>query len=233
MPWMDRIWAKNPLVHSLFPPKGSPVVAFAVARGRERREVSKEAKEDGGEAYNSRDFMSRFIEARAKDPANIPESYITAWATSNMQAGSDTTAIFLRAVVYFLLLNPECERKLIAELVRARKAGRLSDVVTWKESRDLPYLDACIKEAGRLHPAVGFALERVVPRGGVELCGKYIAEGTVVGINAWVAHRDCAVFGEDAGMFKPDRWLGNSERRASMERCLLTVRVLDILGEGY
>lgn len=38
-----------------------------------------------------------------------------------------------------------------------------------------------------MHPAVGLLLERYVPKGGVELAGKYIPEGTIVGVNPWVA----------------------------------------------
>jgi len=167
--------------------------------------------------------MSRFLLAREKSIATIPEEFITAWCTSNMQAGSDTTAIFLRAIMYFLLKNPECHAKLVEELAGARREGRLSEIVTWKEARELVYLDAVVKEAGRLHPAVGLALERVVPTQGVELCGEKIPGGTVVGINAWVAHRDKTMFGEDADEFRPERWLVDKEERVAMERCLLTV----------
>jgi hypothetical protein len=38
-----------------------------------------------------------------------------------------------------------------------------------------------------MHPAVGLLLERYVPKGGIELAGKYLPEGTIVGVNPWVA----------------------------------------------
>lgn len=174
--------------------------------------------------YNSRDFISRFLEARAKDPARIPEWFITAWTLSNLQAGSDTTAISLRSIIYFLLRHPKSLSKLTNELAAARAEARLSDIATWKEARQLPFLDACIKEAGRLHPATGLALERVVPAGGAEICGQRFAGGTVVGMNAWVVHRDQGVFGEDAEVWNPDRWLTADEgKRRVMEKSLLTV----------
>lgn len=220
VPWIDQLWAKNPLVRYLTPEKSSPVVEFALARARERK-VARESDKVGPE-YNSRDFMSRFFDLQAKS-ASIPDDYVTAWATSNIQAGSDTTAIMMRAILYFLLKHPATLDKLMAELAQARREGRLSDVVMWKETRELPYLDACVKEASRLHPAGGMALERVVPEGGAVLCGKTIAAGTVVGINAWVAHRDQEVFGADADEWNPDRWLGDKDRRVAMERGILTV----------
>ncbi|KAK3994997.1 putative cytochrome P450 pisatin demethylase-like protein [Cladorrhinum sp. PSN332] len=219
MPWLDKLWVKNPYIRRFLPESTSPVVAFALERARERANIFDVEK--GGNKYNSKDFMSRFLDARANNP-EIPEWFVTAWATSNVLAGSDTTAIMMRSIFYFLLKNPESLKKLMDELKEARREGRLSDIVTWKESRSLPYLDACVKEAGRLHPVIGLPLERVVPEGGVELCGTHIAEGTVVGMSPWVVHQDRDIFGADAAEWNPDRWLGDKERRMTMERCLLT-----------
>ncbi|KAK0727800.1 cytochrome P450, partial [Lasiosphaeria miniovina] len=221
MPWVDKLWVKNRYLQRLLPERNSPVVAFALARARERAGVSSDSEKAAASSYNSRDFMSRFLEARVKDP-NIPEWFVTAWATSNVLAGSDTTAIMLRAIIYFLLKHPASLEKFLAELEQARRENRLSEIVTWKESRNLPYLDACVKEAGRLHPAIGLSMERVVPIGGVELCGRHFTEGTVVGMNPWVIHRDKAVFGADADEWNPDRWLADKGQRVVMERCLLT-----------
>lgn len=231
IPWIEKFWVKNPIVSRLTPTKTAPLITFALARAHERTSATgDEEKLSLSSQYNSRDFISRFLEARARDPARIPEWFVTAWTLSNLQAGSDTTAITLRAVIYFLLRHPPSLAKLLAELEAARDGDRLSDVATWKEARQLPFLDACIKEAGRLHPATGLALERVVPAGGAEICGQRFAGGTVVGMNAWVVHRDRGVFGEDAEEWNPDRWLVADEgRRRIMDKSLLTVSRILIL----
>ena len=86
------------------------------------------------------------------------------------------------------------------------------------------FSQAVIKEALRLHPGVSLPLERVVPEGGAELCGKFIPGGTVVGMHAWVIHHDERVFGKDAHDFRPERWLeADEERLKMMERSFLSV----------
>jgi cytochrome P450 len=81
-----------------------------------------------------------------------------------------------------------------------------------------------IKESLRLHPGVGYPLERVVPKGGATLCGIDIPAGTVVGMHAWVIHHNRNVFGEDADEFRPERWLeSGSGQLKKMERCFMSV----------
>lgn len=71
----------------------------------------------------------------------------------------------------------------------------------------MPYLQACIKEALRVHAAVGLPLWRIVLEGGRQISERHFPQGSVVGVNTWVAHYDEAVFGNDAHEFRPERWL--------------------------
>jgi cytochrome P450 len=97
---------------------------------------------------------------------------------SNVFAGSDSTAATARALVYFVLKDPECERRLIHELLDARRVGRLSgDVVRRREAEQLPYFMACLYETYRLFPQPALGLPRVVPEGGLEVNGKFIPQG--------------------------------------------------------
>lgn len=81
-----------------------------------------------------------------------------------------------------------------------------------------------IKEAMRLHPSIGFPLERVVPAGGAELCGQNLPAGTIVGVLPPLINRNREVFGEDAEVFRPERWRdANADRLKLMERTYTTV----------
>ena len=109
--------------------------------------------------------------------------------------------------------------KLQSEIDDAHKAGKLSNLIQDEEARNqLPYLNAVLKEAMRLHPSVGLLLERHVPAGGAVFCGKHVPEGTIVGINPWVLQHDPEVF-PDPESFQPERWLIESkEELANMEK---------------
>lgn len=91
--------------------------------------------------------------------------------------------------------------------------------------RDLPYLDACVNEAARLHPPFALPLERVVPEGGVTVSGVYLPGGTNVGGNPYVMNRHRPTFGEDVEEWRPERWLGlKPEEQKKLAQGMLTVR---------
>ncbi|KAF7557115.1 hypothetical protein G7Z17_g924 [Cylindrodendrum hubeiense] len=122
-------------------------------------------------------------------------------------AGSDTTAAALSSILYHVVKSPTAYRKLTEEIDQATKSGQLSvPNVQYQEAMKLPYLVACCKEGMRIHPSVALTLPRHVPQGGCTISGDWFAEGTRVGVNAAVVHRDKGIFGEDADSFNPDRW---------------------------
>jgi cytochrome P450 len=145
-----------------------------------------------------------------------------------------------RAIFYFLVKNPRTYEKLMEEIDEAEAEGKFSEYVEFSQGQQLKYLyvnpqrlrkfvlkfgrQAVIKEAMRLHPGVGMPLERVVPEGGATLCGKFIPEGTIVGINAWVIHHNKDVYGLDTDTFRPERWLeAEPDRLKMMEQSFLSV----------
>jgi cytochrome P450 len=83
-----------------------------------------------------------------------------------------------------------------------------------------------MKEAMRMHPGVGFPLERVVPAEGATVCGVSLPGETIISMSAPVVHFNRTVFGDDAAEFRPERWIdGDPEQLKVMDRSLLMVRV--------
>ncbi|KAJ6034669.1 pisatin demethylase [Penicillium canescens] len=191
----------------------SPVLKFALKRIAERENERHDQPE---KRFQEQDFLSRFLDTKDSNPS-IPDSWIISWCQQNVQAGSDSTAITLTQVIYHLLKYPDSMETLLAELDHAD----LPSPVPWDIAHKLPYLDSCIKEALRMTPAIGIPLERVAPVEGLELCGKYFKAGTVLGVNAWVVHRDKEVYGADAALWRPGRWIeARQNERKEMQRGL-------------
>ena len=95
-----------------------------------------------------RDMLSRWAYVKSSDPDKMSTRDIIVHLSTNVFAGSDTTAIALRAIVYFLCQHPEVAKKMIAEIDEADIAGNLSTPVSYKEaSTVLPYMSAVVREA--------------------------------------------------------------------------------------
>lgn len=233
-PWLDRyLLHKNPVKMFLMQNLPSaangdtPVTHFARHRMQERREkLSAPLKSFDADAGIERgqggvDFLTRFTMAQKDHPDFMTDDRILTACTSLVNAGSDTTAISLSAVFYFLMRNREAYGKLMQELETAIAEGMVSaerECISWAEARRLPYLDAVINESFRLFPAVGLLLERHVPREGAKICGEWIPGGTIVGCSAWVLHRREDVFGEEVERFRPERWImASPKERSQME----------------
>ena len=89
-------------------------------------------------------------------------------------AGSETTATLLSGVTYLLLRNPDKMRKLVAEI---RSRFENEDDISIHSVAELKYLLAVLDEALRLYPPVPLNPNRLVPKGGVVVCGKFVPEG--------------------------------------------------------
>lgn len=124
-----------------------------------------------------------------------------------------------------LLTHPATLQALSSELITANLT---LPYPKWNEVCDLPYLDACIQEAVRLHPPFALVLGRVVPAGGVTVLNHYLPEGTLVGGNPYVVNRHAETFGPDVEEWRPERWL-EGEGRKRLEQSVPTVSVNPLL----
>jgi cytochrome P450 len=196
---------------------------------QERRQLLEEKKIDGD--TEAQTLTDKFLNAVEAHPDVMGSSEILAMGLSIVLAGSDTTAISLSAFFYYLLKSPLCYRRLTEEVDAAfsTKSAPASAYpsISFAEAQRLPYLSACIKEAFRLHPVTRWFPERVVPAQGHTICGRRISGGTIVGVSAWVLHRN-EIYGEDVEVFRPERWLANDT-----EKVRLMDRMLSHFGSGW
>lgn len=164
-------------LHEYLTPLIGNHLAVAARHGSLRNFAVREiaSRKDRGSDHD--DLVSKLSAIHEKNPKEFDEAGMTSMATSNIFAGSDTTAVSARAVVYYLLKNPEYKMRLIQEIDERHRGEKLSDPVKYDEANSMPYLQAVIYEALRIHPAVGMSLPRVVPEGGLMVEGHFIPAG--------------------------------------------------------
>ncbi|KAK0637133.1 cytochrome P450 [Bombardia bombarda] len=199
LPWLDFWLDKNPIM-KIGPPNLDNTARIAVDFMTRRMQ--------GTDDYDARtpDFLQHFVDAKATHPDLVDNSMILSHTLINMEAGADSVAIILRSAFYYGLRSPETYRKLEAEILAAGLDGEKP--VPYSVARQLPYLEAFIRESLRIHPVVAMPLERYVPEGGLKLPdGSFVPPGTAVGINPYIVGRNKAVFGEDSDEWSPERWL--------------------------
>jgi cytochrome P450 len=124
----------------------------------------------------------------------------------------------------YIMTNPRVLSRLLAEISQ----GTFSSPIRDSEAKKLPYLQAVIKEGLRIHPPVVGLQSKEVPAGGDTLNGMYVPQGTKIGYCAWGIFRDKKIWGEDADVFRPERWLEGSPEKIEEEEHTLEL----IFGHG-
>lgn len=231
-------WAYR-LLERYFPKSGAAGRAYIMnyvqqrleARRAERQQAQKRHVPDG----QPEDFLDKMFKAHDENPQKVTEYHVYMMGLSNILAGSDTTAVSLSSILYYLLRYPRTLDKLRQEIKDMEAQGMLVGTVSFKESQQMPYLQAAIKEALRMHAATGLPLWRVVPDEGAEVMGQYFPAGSIVGINSWVAHYDEHIF-EEPEVFRPERWIDaeerNDEHAKVMEAFFMPVSDLWTISQG-
>ncbi|GJN03724.1 hypothetical protein PR202_ga21200 [Eleusine coracana subsp. coracana] len=120
-------------------------------------------------------------------------------------AGSDTISITVVWAMAELLRNPGIMAKVRAEIEDALGS---KETIDENDAMSLPYLQAVVKEAMRLHPAGPILLPHEAVENGVEIEGYTVPKGCSVIFNVWAIMRDPAAW-ERPDEFAPERWFLN------------------------
>lgn len=137
-----------------------------------------ERKERGSE---HQDILGQFFDVQHEKP-EFNDMSITSMVASNIFAGSDSTAISISSLLFFICKNLESKKKLVEEVDSVAKSQNIKrgTVFSLETANEMPYLQACMWEGLRCFPAVGMNLGRVAPPSGVEIDGQYIPGGVSI-----------------------------------------------------
>jgi hypothetical protein len=115
------------------------------------------------------DVVVHWFKQHREHPEPISIRDIYAQATGAVGAGSDTVSGAMQSFVYHLIRNPIALDKARSEIdATIKEKGICKDrVVSYADAQQLPYVQACIKEAMRVFGPVPMGLPRVAPATGV------------------------------------------------------------------
>lgn len=115
--------------------------------------------------------------------------------------GTDTTSNAVEFTLAELMNKPEAMTKVQQELDSVVGKDRM---VEESDIPKLPYLNAVMKEALRLHPALPLLIPHC-PSETSTVAGYTVPKGSRVFINVWAVHRDPTIW-ENPSEFKPERF---------------------------
>lgn len=130
-------------------------------------------------------------------------------------AARDTTAGLMSFLFFELARNPEIFQRLRNEIVEAFGEGENADLskMTFESLKRLEYLKWVLNETLRLYPSVPqnsrlATRDTTLPRGGGPDGNEpvFVPKGTAVVYNIYATHRNPAIYGKDAEVWRPERW---------------------------
>ncbi|KAJ5553236.1 hypothetical protein N7494_002614 [Penicillium frequentans] len=126
-----------------------------------------------------------------------------------LAAGHETTATSMTWALYALCLYPNIQQRLREE-VREKLPRILNDGPAVPMTADLldslPYLHAVCNEVFRVYPPAG--MTRRVAVHNTSILGQFIPAGTEIVISPRALNVSRELWGDDAAVFNPERWLG-------------------------
>ncbi|KAF9622548.1 hypothetical protein IFM89_032113 [Coptis chinensis] len=135
-------------------------------------------------------------------PGDDPDTVIKSLILDMILGGSDTSTVTLTWTLSLLLNNVHALKKAQRELdAQIGKERQVED----SDIKNLPYIQAIIKEAMRLYPA-GPIIEREASED-CDVGGFHVPAGTRLMVNLWKLQRDPNVWPNDPLEFRPERFL--------------------------
>merc|ERR1719507_2109574 len=174
--------------------------------------LERELRGSGGQG----DFVDRLIELRKRNAEgelpSLSSEQIIGQAIVFILAGFETTASTLTSLSYCLAKNPDVLEKLMEEVNEVVEASE--GKIDQESIREMPYLEACIKETLRLLPPI-FRNDRTCVKDWEE-DGLFIPKGMNISIPVFVIHHDPAIWAEPE-TFRPERFF--KEEESAIQAC--------------
>uniref|UniRef100_A0A803LW81 Cytochrome P450 n=2 Tax=Chenopodium quinoa TaxID=63459 RepID=A0A803LW81_CHEQI len=165
------------------------------------------------------DLLDVMLDVMEEQSHEINRDHLNHMLLDYLGPGMDTTSKTMEWTMAELLQNPIILCKLQEELDRVM--GKYNTkIILDSHFSELPYLQAIVKEALRLHPTAPLLLPRRVVKD-VEIDGFQLPKGAMLMVNAWSIGRDPQIW-TNPDSFIPERFLGSENDVTSQFNQLFT-----------
>ncbi|KAJ7480191.1 cytochrome P450 [Mycena galericulata] len=195
--------------------KGAMMRRTKAELGAIARKMWKDAK-GAADTHSTDDktLMALMLKADAASDQQLHEDEIVTQMRTVLSAGYETISAIVAWVLYELAMNSQLQEQLRVEV---SSPGDLDEL-----NNRYPILNSIILETLRVHPPIlenhHQAAENICvplsePVPGTLVSRLIIPKGTVLVIPVNVLQMDPELWGEDAHLFRPERWHGREDRR--------------------
>ncbi|KAL0076498.1 cytochrome P450 [Phycomyces blakesleeanus] len=170
-------------------------------------DVIKNRRDQVAKGEEHGDLLSRFMKCRNEKGNLLDDTELRDTVLNFVIAGRDTTAQSLSWTFYNLMQNPAIEEKLLEE-IREHITDSMEDdpPAMYEAIKHMTYAHAVFHETLRLHPSVPNN-QKYALNDDIWPDGTHIQKGDYVVWSPWAQGRCVSVWGEDAKIFKPERWI--------------------------
>lgn len=176
------------------------------------REKRRKIKDDGAGMQDKDDLTTDTLTVALA--SGMSDELLVDQMVTLISAGHDTTAASLTWAIYLLCCFPRVQTCLRDEIRTSLPPLGSSDApVTSQQIDRMPYLNAVCNEVLRLYSPIS-QTQRVATQD-TTIQGQFIPRGTTIVVPLAATNVDTALWGPDAGEFKPERWMPPSRHAAS------------------
>jgi cytochrome P450 len=168
-------------------------------------ELIKEKKQKlARKELNDVDILSVAMESGGFSDENLVDQLMTFLA-----AGHETTASAMTWAAYLLAKHPDVQTRLREHLPPLSGGADDASTVSSVDIDRMPYLNAVCSEILRYFGPVPMTLRKAACD--TSILGQFVPKGTQIMLVPWATNRSEAMWGDDALVFNPERWMQKSD----------------------